>query len=146
MSQQRYRKTVQEDEERIESLTNEFYFIIYHTYTGNRKTLAIYRNEDGELKEVNFILNFKPQKDIGQKTPDFHQKLELASDKWYESHGFIAPRKHNWCQTCDKPKEECVCHVGKMKAFDDESEDDICCNLLCGCDSPKAPDARKGRR
>lgn len=60
-------RTEHDNDGRIESLTNEFYFVIYHTYTGNRKTLAIYRNEDGELKEVHLVLNFKEQKNIGQK-------------------------------------------------------------------------------
>jgi len=56
-----------EDDKRIFSKTDDFTFVIYSTYTGNRKTLSIYRNADGEIKEVNFILSFKPAKNIGKK-------------------------------------------------------------------------------
>ena len=48
-------------------MTEEFYFVVYSTYRGNRTTLAIYRNADGERKEVNFILASKPAKNIGKK-------------------------------------------------------------------------------
>lgn len=56
-----------EEDNRIISITNELSFVIYNTYAGNRKTLAIYRNIDGEKKEVNFILASKQQKNIGKK-------------------------------------------------------------------------------
>ena len=50
--QSKYTAMMQSDgTERLESLTDEFFFVIYRTVTGNRKTLAIYRLEDGLPKE-----------------------------------------------------------------------------------------------
>jgi len=70
MSQKIYKRSARdayEDENRLTSMTEEFYFVVYSTYTGNRTTLAIYRNADGERKEVNFVLSFKQVKNIGKR-------------------------------------------------------------------------------
>lgn len=67
-SQSRYTsRSSNEEGEKLTSLTNEFYFVIYSTHMGNRKTMAIFRNIDSEMKEVNLILKFKDAKNIGKK-------------------------------------------------------------------------------
>jgi hypothetical protein len=60
------------------SITNsndEFLFIIYETYTRNRKTMAIYRKNDGERLEVNLVLNSEKQSNIGKKINNAINKL-----------------------------------------------------------------------
>lgn len=57
------------------SQNQEFVFVIYETASKNRKTMAIYRKADGELREVNFILNCKYQKNIGKKIANAIKEL-----------------------------------------------------------------------
>ncbi|NIN03694.1 MAG: hypothetical protein GTO44_10070 [Hydrotalea flava] len=100
------------DTPKLESITDEFSFYIYETFTGNRKTLAIYRNVDGEVIEVNLILAHKKAKNIGKKIKAAISKLRKREiNKLYQTYMKMLRK------TTTFDEKRIVTHIKEMKSL-----------------------------
>lgn len=86
-----------EIDNRLFSMTDEFYFVVYNTFSGNRTTLAIYRKIDGELREVNLILNFQKKKNLGKNIKKAIAELRARPiNKLYQEYMNYLRSKSTW--------------------------------------------------